>query len=283
VSLKPTRKCLTCGHTKCRDLFPSTRAQRCQACRDAQVASRCESCGGPVPRGSGGFRRKFCDRPECKTAARRKAARAERRSQRKTTRQCPACLKTKPLTGEYWYPALRDDAGNVRRYDGLCKPCKRADQKMRYAESERRRELAGRRSRRQRDRIKARMEADADFAAQQRERERVWSAMGRARARGEQEEAARMRGQGGHLPAQPLVDAITREVRVRADAAAAADVCSDLGVDVRTLTAWRSGERVYVQLDKADAVIQALGVNWFDVYDEDVWPEAYAQAEAAFG
>lgn len=85
--------------------------------------------------------------------------------------------------------------------------------------------------------------------------------------------------QGGHLPAAPLAAAIASRRGQRT----IEQWCRDLGVPPRTYSAWRTGERGQVQMDLADRVMLRLGLNWFDVYDAERWPEAHKRAEALFG
>lgn len=61
------------------------------------------------------------------------------------------------------------------------------------------------------------------------------------------------------------------------------ELCADLEIDPRKLRGWQTGEFPNVSVEVADRVITRLGLLWFDVFDEDEFPEAHAKAEAVFG
>jgi hypothetical protein len=290
------RKCITCKKRRPRSDFDGL-ARRCEECWERVAGGPCEECGEPVPiRKSETHRRLYCDNPVCLAAAHSKAGRAKaKRLAARKTKRCPVCRKTKPLTAEHWH---RGGRGGLQ---GYCRPCANADGVARYRTNERRRRLARERAAEQRRRIRERRAADPEFDREYRQLQIAYNraAQERAKARERGEQPVRQDGpvddeRGGLLPVAPLfgvVDAYIRRAQmhlvmhdVEAWEGVSTDaLCENLGLDARYFTAWRSGERHLVQLDVADRVIQRLGVNWFDVYDEERFPEAHARAEALFG
>ncbi len=76
------------------------------------------------------------------------------------------------------------------------------------------------------------------------------------------------------VPARQLATAcdeyVAREVRLgNEDALGRLFAHMTVEAGQRALYAWRSGERVSVSLDEADAVLVALGLLWWDVWNED--------------
>jgi hypothetical protein len=60
-------------------------------------------------------------------------------------------------------------------------------------------------------------------------------------------------------------------------------VCSRLGIPVRTLFAWRVGERQRVQFLLADRVLTRAGLLWWDVWNEDTTsPDELREVAAVF-
>ena len=57
-------------------------------------------------------------------------------------------------------------------------------------------------------------------------------------------------------------------------------VAKTLGTTARTVYAWRSGERIWVGLDMADRILLALGLNWWEVWDEPEPPAVSGSAAA---
>jgi hypothetical protein len=210
------------------------------------------------------------------------------------------CLKSKPLIAEHWHRGPRDAEG-AKAWSSYCRPCANAEGVERYRTDARRRELTRERAKAQRQRIRERRAADPEFDREYRALQIAYfkAAKARKKARERGEEPAKGAApvdneMGGLLPVAPLysaVDAYIRRAQMHVvmhdvdarDGHSSEALCENLGIDVRSFTAWRSGERHLVQLDVADRVIQRLGVNWFDVYDADEWPDAHAQAEAVFG
>lgn len=69
------------------------------------------------------------------------------------------------------------------------------------------------------------------------------------------------------LPALPVAGAILR--RLERTSVGRDEICATLGISGRTLYAWKSGERQSCMFPEADAVLVALGLNWWDVWDCD--------------
>ncbi len=58
-------------------------------------------------------------------------------------------------------------------------------------------------------------------------------------------------------------------------------VCARLGIDARTLYAWRKGQREGAHLDVVDRVLTRSPYHWWDVYDPAEHPEVARIMEAA--
>lgn len=107
------------------------------------------------------------------------------------------------------------------------------------------------------------------------------------------------RYQYGWLPAGPLAVAVDRFIK-REEAgnlwddlppSAPSDhtigrseiICERLGIPMRTLFAWRTGERDRVQFLVADRVLTRAALMWWDVWNEDTTDEAgMEEVRAAF-
>lgn len=257
---------------------------------------------------SGKRRRGICRDCTGREAAEREQQRAERRATWKDpesgqmVRRCSRCCLVHPLDDQHFAWADREHT----ELQWWCRACATAARAARHKErmgdpeyAARWREQQARQKRAwngaNRERVREiqrrnreRIKRDPVRLGRRQEADRLNYRM-RAERRGR--DVANMRRtpgasrtlereQGGTLPAAPLAAAIGR--RVERSEATTQEVCRDLGVNERTYTAWRSGERGQVQMDKADRIIQRMGVNWFDVFDGDVYPEAHARAAELF-
>jgi hypothetical protein len=94
----------------------------------------------------------------------------------------------------------------------------------------------------------------------------------------------RVRERAEHLPARPLALIVRRYVdRQRllpsgpeglgSAVPSRERVIAPLGVVIRTLERWESGEIETVRASKADEIMVALGLHWWDVWDPDEYPE----------
>lgn len=70
------------------------------------------------------------------------------------------------------------------------------------------------------------------------------------------------------LPAAPLAETL-ESIIAREGEYARERICEAAGIAPRNLFGWTSGERKRVQFDVADRVLTRLGLNWWDVWDED--------------
>jgi hypothetical protein len=220
-------------------------------------------------------------------------------------RTCRRCERTLRLTAQSFHRHHTTYKDGTPMYGYLCKPCARAEVSRRYEQGKRDPEASARRraqareaqrryARRHVERVKAQRKAaverlranPAKYAAFL-ERRRMERRLRRERTgrslvtrNGALRGPVTMPSGPRVLPAKPLAVAIARAVIRHQDTVEA--ICESIGTDARSYTAWRS-EREGVQVDVADRVITGLGLLWFDVYDEDVWPDAHEQAEAVFG
>lgn len=108
---------------------------------------------------------------------------------------------------------------------------------------------------------------------------------------------------GGSLPVLPLVEQVVvpmlwRQLNAegynggdldaaledaRRDSVKIVDTVADsLGVDVRTVYAWRNGERTSSHVDVIDHALVATDHLWWEVYDVDRYPEAHREAKEKF-
>lgn len=261
--------------------------------------------------GASGKRRKgVCRDCVAKDAAAREQRQAERRvtwqdpHTRRWMRRCGKCGEVKPLATafnwadrghtEYHYrcKVCESARSSARRKARIADPTTRTEERakrVRWALSWRQRnpEKYREQQRRYKERKKRDPKRVEHERAMMRERHRLKAeAEGRTVRSLKASRMGPVRGTvddepGGHLPARPLAEVIAR--RVAATDLTVEDVCNDLGVNVRTFSAWRSGEREFVQFDVADRVLCRLGLNWFDAYDDEVFPEAHARAAELFG
>lgn len=259
--------------------------------------------------GPSGFRR----RGVCRDCVAREAAEREQRlAARRTTwrdpqtgqmvRHCKRCDRTLPLTSAHF--AWADRAHTTLQW--WCRTCagnERAEAHRRkmasdpeYAERWRARERANKaqqrakfpeRVREAQARYVRRVKADPHRAAEARAADRRQYAARAARRgreitpRGPRLPAPGRGRQSGLLPVGPLLRAV--EHALAATDRTQRELCIDLGIDPRKFRGWQTGEFPNVSVEVADRVITRLGRLWFDVFDEDEFPEAHAKAEAVFG
>jgi transcriptional regulator with XRE-family HTH domain len=86
---------------------------------------------------------------------------------------------------------------------------------------------------------------------------------------------------GGVWWAAPLVAAIVREQRL--GTRSYDQIAQDCRVNPRWAREWRSGRQEFVKAETADKILLGLGLLWWECFDADVYPEAYARAERLFG
>lgn len=300
------RKCRKCKQRLPLDAFSDGSARYCVECVQENRKRPCVRCherkapelfpwGDETPSGRAGFKRKrrkgkFRRRStvclDCWAESHR--LQAERRStwtrdDGLRVRRCCECAEVFPLTSEHFYVDGRNSLRN------RCRACDRAKQREAYHEmmkdpkrAERTRERTRAAKRRyaarhpdrvrqqQRDRM-ARLRSDPDVADQLRADARIDRRLRRERlGLAVRTPGARTPGSGlPSVPARPLADAVVRYAnsrRVRGVPRSLEDVCAQLGIEPRTLYAWRVGERALAHFDIADAILQATELNWWDVW-----------------
>lgn len=79
------------------------------------------------------------------------------------------------------------------------------------------------------------------------------------------------------LPVQPLRERVLRRVHALETQLTREEACEKVGVTTRMLNHWERGTYDAVRFDVADRVLIALGLNWFDVWTEDEYPEIHAR------
>lgn len=267
------RRCRTCLTPKPVSEYDSPSARRCSACR--LLEQTCAVCGDPTVLG-----RKTCGH-ECELVMRARAGEvggleSGRRRRAATMHTCPHCAVPKRRDADNFYAAVRDrDTGEVVRFDTVCKPCKRAEQRDKYATMPERRERHLAAAQRQRQRLLERRATDPQFDAEWRDRVRRWNATHRHKTEPEPTGP----GPGGtKLPALPLAVALERIVAQREvdHDDPRESVCSAAGIAVQQLTRWGTGTLDAVSFSVADRVLQGLALFWWEVWPERDYPEVQA-------
>jgi hypothetical protein len=298
VGQPAARSCMACGREKPRTDF-APYGKRCNDCIAAVLASsKCNICGRVAGLTTSGRPRKICDRPECQYQARVNAsqkghAKLRAKQGRRVSKICPACGVRKPLTSDHWSPATYHKDGSVRKWDGYCRSCKRAEVRDRYHSDKNVRAKALARAAKQRAAEWERRRSDPEYDALIRERRRQRSAKRRAEA-AMRPRLIRLPGVDAKMPrvpVGPLIAAIDAYVNAHAPQFAGqvaktddthATLCERIGVSDRTIRAWRSGGRTHANLDSADRLMIELDLLWWEVFDER-WPaDVVEEARQAF-
>jgi hypothetical protein len=211
-----------------------------------------------------------------------------------TFRRCSRCCEEKPLETGFYASGTRR---GVKQYHYLCKQCEiqRVGESKKWQRQVdpgfRERENAQTRARRARNRDKVRenqrrylqeLQADPVRHAAYLETRRIAHRLRRERRDGIPADQIRNGprlyeddgdARGGWLPVLPLLPFIDRALAQTdddPDMGATPRICARLGIDERTLYAWRN-ERSHMRWSLADRVLTRLGVNWWDVWTaEDV-------------
>lgn len=288
---RPAGRCSRCGGPK----PPGQGRRLCEACKpfakNRNVVRPCVKCGGFEPKNRG---HRFC--PECEviekeaTIAREKARKALKR------KPCFRCGKPKgPGRRKKLCDRCHDELHSLERvcatcgvktdlgkYKKTCLQC-RLEARQRYREKQRLKQRVYRMDRREEER--------------RRNSQRTYDRKNRARKL----ENQRMRYHLAHggikrriavdvvksndkfwrLPAYPLAIALDNVIRKESAGNLYSEldddphfsrvgiVCERVGISVRTLLAWRSGERQEVQWDHADAILTHTDLSWWDVWNEE--------------
>jgi hypothetical protein len=289
------RRCVTCLELKPWAAFDSRDAKRCKTCKHRVAVQTCAICGDPAGEAVRGHPRKFCTKPECRTAWFSKtrkiavAKQAKKLAARKTKR-CPTCDRKKPLTDEFWSVSGVKFDGSVR-WDSYCKVCRAAIARDRHRNDPQKREQRRLSHRRYREKIRAMRDADPVFDQQMRDLHREQNRRSRERKAERVTEQPRSPYPGGmEIPAWPLAAFIDEQVnkhRRRLNGSApdrdesVEAMCMKLGIDSRRVREWRGGQSV-VRLDVVDRVCTNAGVLWFDVFDQERFPAEHERAALAF-
>lgn len=288
--MPPERRCRTCRKTRPARFFDGANAKRCQPCwRRLAAKAACRACGGPAPFGVNARPRLYCDDAACqerKRADLREAAKRARLANPKTHHVCPVCAKRKPWTTENFPVKSRNADGTPAALEAYCRSCKATDQRLRYQADPERRRRAVERAAARRERIMARAAVDPEFDAERRRRYREWEREYRARGRRNAGQATPVEQHdkegGARLPASPLIAIVTREIRKLEMCGYEAPidvVASRVGVEVRTIGRWLTGEIREINLNVADRALIGLGLLWWEVWEPGAYPDIAAMWE----
>lgn len=249
--MSDTRRCLTCG--KCRPLerYESPAGRRCLDCWNRiRQAAVCRYCGCPSGLDARRQPRKVCLAPECREQAHRDRDRvrdaALARMAASPTKRCPACGETKPRTTEHFPPKGYRPDGTVIP-DSYCRPCKRADDRLRYH----------------------------DAPERQAARRRVWAQTARDRVHRREKPEVFV---GPELPSAPMVATLVRLAEQEGGGDGAVElVCERAGITSRSLRRWRTGESPAIRDSVVDQILTRLDLLWWEVYTPE-YPDAYQRA-----
>lgn len=228
-------------------------------------------------------------------------------------RLCRSCSEVKPLDGEHFNGWRKDASTVAERWQYNCKPCQRrlirrygyvpvsqlppdeaAERRARWRVKALRQIAKNPQVAKERQRRYARrVQADPVSREKRNELQRMYYRM-RAEKAGRviTRRFAPRPEKTPRLPSFPVAVFVERliaeqqalEFRHQGTERDSARliVCERLGIDERTLYAWRSGERTRAKFDAVDRVLVNSGALWFDVFDRDRFPEEFLEAEGLF-
>lgn len=270
--------CIGCGGAK-----PKGRGLRyCENCerKPVRVAQTpCHACGSTENKQP---KTQYCD--ECKALRDWRYQTRRRANKHKHRKLCEHCGGRKgPGHGQRLCPSCHEKLYALP----TCRVCKREPvralrkqmcEKCKKASDERRRQANARRAReayaadpqkfvRRAMESSRRRKLDPAYRAEEAEKRRLSYRL-RQQARGKQVRQIRSRvampeAVKAWLPGRPLAQAIDR----LAEGVDLRTVCELAGIEERSVTAWRRGER-NVEMDMADTVLTRLDLLWWDVWSE---------------
>lgn len=279
------RVCQHCRELKEPDAYAKG-GRVCLACHEARRKRThvCFTCFERKPlqcfaRGPGGGHKHHCR--DCVRAA-EKAKPKPRTWERdgQLVRRCTDCERIKPLTREFF--RVRSQTNGVQ-FMGRCTVClqrvKAEWDRRWWAELTPERRAKPRTpnpeaSRAASERWRRKMMADPVKHARHLETRRIEHRLSREKRGGSIEDVRKARARTPareprrrQLPVAPLLPFLEPRVKAVGNAA----VAELLGIEPRTLYAWRVGERQFMLFPQADQITTQLGLNLWDL-----WPEAMA-------
>lgn len=213
-------------------------------------------------------------------------------------RVCSHCHLPRDL-GRTFYICRRKLKGNLTDYDSVCKKCRiksiqkiaaarvatpegRAEQQAEWARHRKAwRKRHPERSRAQIRRYRERLRKDPVRHAASLEIARInYRLKAEREGRGAIRAIASVRGADDlpRVPVQPLLAVLSDIADDGEDSWT--DLSESIGVSDRSMRRWKTGEVTDVSFDTADRILTALGLLWFDVWNEADFPEVHARLAA---